>query len=260
MKWKFSGNSSFLLREYNKSKISLTPEQELEYIQKYQKERCPSSLNMLIRANLYIIIDVVFKNMNKEDYFGDLVNEGILAFEKAIQGYNPTCGAKLSVYSYYKINAAIKEFIQERSFPVTNKRSIKNIVHKFKTNIRKLDKTKQYTPDEILNATGISAKQFSYNPRMLSEIIYDYFDDKEFYDSFIFSWYVFPHIEHDSIREENEYPIEKIIAKLKQKGVGKETIAKIKKCMSKRGGEPVLSESEKELILRLVGEEINSWK
>lgn len=260
MKWKFSGNSSFLLREYNKSKITLSPEKELECIVKYQKEKCPEALNMLIRANLYMVIDIVFKNMNKEDYFGDLVNEGILALERAIVSYNPSCGAKLSVYSYYKINASIKEFIQEKSFPVTNKRSIKNIVHKFKTNIRKLDKSKQYTPDEILKATGLTPKQFSYNPKVLSEIIYNYFDDKEFYDSFIFSWYIFPHIEHDSIREENEYTLERLISKLKQKGVCKETIAKIKKCMSKRKIDPMLSETEKELILRLAGEEINSWK
>lgn len=246
----------------NKNAIKLPPQKEKEYVSLYKETGNKQYFEILLRANMYIIIDSVLKNLIRAEDFGDMVNEGILSFHHAIMNYDPDKNTKLSAYAFYKIQARLKEYVFEKSNHVTMKRNIKNIISKFKKNIQKLNRNGLYTIEEILKLTGININQYKYNPVLFNNIISEYFNDKEHYDSiaYIYSYYLGNGLCAEPKPLNENQNIDKILKLLKTKNIPRDVLFKVKKIITQKNPNTELTEEEKQLILKHVSHELKLWR
>jgi RNA polymerase primary sigma factor len=106
---------------------SLQPENELEDEANSIRRRADDATQILIRANLRLVVSIAKRYLGRGISFLDLIQEGNLGLLRAVNKFDPTRGFKFSTYATWWIRQSISRHIAEQA------RTIRIPVHLFES-------------------------------------------------------------------------------------------------------------------------------
>lgn len=93
----------------------LTTEQELNVAKKIQENHCEISKNILVNANLRLVVSIAKKYIGRGLSFLDLIQEGNMGLMKAAERFDYSKGYKFSTYATWWVQQAITRSIADKA-------------------------------------------------------------------------------------------------------------------------------------------------
>lgn len=141
----------------------LSSEEELQIARKVKEEHCEMSKNILVNANLRLVVSIAKKYIGRGLSFLDLIQEGNMGLMKAAERFDYTKGYKFSTYATWWVQQAITRSIADKA------RIIRLPIHMIESlsKIRKatIDLTTEFgrtpTKQEIAYRLGLSVSKLT---------------------------------------------------------------------------------------------------
>lgn len=93
----------------------LSTAEELQIAKKIQEEHCEMSKNILVNANLRLVVSIAKKYIGRGLSFLDLIQEGNMGLMKAAERFDYTKGYKFSTYATWWVQQAITRAIADKA-------------------------------------------------------------------------------------------------------------------------------------------------
>ena len=157
----YDGSTALTLymREVGQVRL-LTPAEEIDLARKVQKGNAKAR-DLMIRANLRLVVKIAREYENLGLPLLDLINEGNIGLMAAVERFDPTKGAKLSTYSSWWIKQSIRRALANQSKTIRLPVHMVDKIYNMKKTAVKLQEVlgREPTDAELAAELGITVRQ-----------------------------------------------------------------------------------------------------
>lgn len=157
----YDGNTAMTLymREVGRVRL-LTAEEEIDLARKIKKGSAKAR-ELMIRANLRLVVKIAREYENLGLPLLDLINEGNIGLMSAVERFDPTKGAKLSTYGSWWIKQSIRRALANQSKTIRLPVHMVDKIYQMKKTALKLQEVlgREPTDPELAAELGITVRQ-----------------------------------------------------------------------------------------------------